>query len=83
MKQLILIFFLFFSMQCFSQVKDTTAKAPDNYYLIGGLPLWQMMYKAVKEPNKITREEEATLLAWMANIQKIPADTTKQKKPNK
>ena len=82
MKKIILIITVLFSTQCFSQAKDTVkAKTPDQYYLIGELPMWQVMYKAVKEPGKVTREEEAMLLKWFDNLQKLPADTTKKNKP--
>lgn len=81
MKKIILIISILLSVQCFSQIKKDTVKTKDQYYLIGELPLWQVMYKAVKEPGKVTREEEAILLKWFDNLQKLPADTTKKNKP--
>lgn len=64
---------------CNSQT-DTTKKEPIRYFLIGELPAWQLLFKAVTEPGKVTRDEIAGLSEWINRIQQLPTDTIQKPK---
>ncbi len=76
MKQLLIIAAIIFS----SVVNGQTSKEADKkikvpvdttYVLSGAVPDFQILYKAVNTPGKITREELDFLVAWLRNIQMI------------
>lgn len=49
------------------------------YILLGRIENFQLLYKAVKTPDDITRGQAKMLADWIDRVSKIVADTTKHK----
>lgn len=81
MKKLLIIASLFLTISVNAQkVQKPTQKTDSTlFYLVGKLADWQLLYKAVTEPGKITRDEIVELIIWINRLQPIPTDTTKKK----
>jgi len=76
MKQLLIILAVIFSITATAQTsKDTTKKikvpVDTAYILEGSVQGFQLLFKAVSEPGKVTRDEINILLQWMTKIQMI------------
>lgn len=80
MKKLLFAFALLTAVVCNSQIADTTKKEPIRYFLIGELPAWQLLFKAVNEPGKVTRDEIGMLSQWINSIRELSTDTTSKPK---
>lgn len=65
-----------------AQIKDTAAKQTDHYYLFGTMDDFKLLYKAIADPDNITRKQTSDLAHWVARANKVVTDTTTIKKHN-
>ena len=82
MKKILTAIALMICMTSVAQT-DTTKKQPKQYYLIGEIGAWQLLYKAITTPGDVTPNQVKSLAEWMDRIREIPADTTQNTKKEK
>ena len=85
MKKLILLICISFSLNAGAQAPKKpaadTAKAQPNYFLIGLLPDFKLLFSAVATPGDITPNQKTALLDWInKGLTEIKADTLSKKK---
>lgn len=71
-----ILLLLLISSVCFAQKpqpKDTA-----NYFLVGKLADFQLLYKAVADPDNVTRKQVSDLAHWLVQARMIVQDTSKQ-----
>lgn len=78
MRKLFLILLIAFSFTASAQKADTTktpkadTTKPKQYFNVAQIEIWQVLYKAVFDPMKVTREELAALEKWFTLVKELP-----------
>lgn len=68
-KTIITLTVLIASIACFSQKEKQDTS---TYVLIGKLPDFQLLFKAIATPDDITKNDAKALAAWIQKIQALP-----------
>lgn len=79
MKKTIMILCTMLSLTCVAQTKKDTA----TYFMTGKLPSFDLLYKAIANPDDVTTNQKKSLLIWIERgLMSIPDSvTSKKKKP--
>ena len=85
MKQILIALLIILSINSFGQTEkkpEIKVPADTNYVLAGKITGFQLLYKAVINPEKMTREEINSIVQWLQTIQALPVKKEEDKKKN-
>lgn len=82
MKQFIIAFALItITLTASAQKKDTIAKKEPMFFLIGKLPDYELLLRAIVSPGDVTPNELRGLAQWINQIKPLPEEKQKVEAP--